>query len=140
MKALVVDDSRAMRAILKKILVGMNVEVTEAEHGVAALAILESQKSEGEIFDFALFDWNMPEMDGLELVKRVRANERLGSMQIMMVTTETEMKFVERALEAGANEYLMKPFDQSAVREKLALLGIGEVSDVGAIGDESQAT
>lgn len=122
MKALVVDDSRAMRAILKKILAAMDVAVEEAEHGVAALAILEQQVD----FDFALFDWNMPEMDGLELLKRVRADDRLSAMQIMMVTTETEMRFVERALEAGANEYLMKPFDSSAVREKLALLGIGE--------------
>ena len=122
MKALVIDDSRAMRAILRKILRGIGVDVTEAEHGRAALDVL----SGAEPFDFALVDWNMPEMDGLELVKAIRADRRFDPMRIMMVTTETELGQVERALDAGASEYLMKPFDAAAVLEKLAILGLQE--------------
>jgi two-component system chemotaxis response regulator CheY len=120
MKALVVDDSRAMRAILRKILRNVCSEVKEAEHGRSALDVLAG---DGAI-QLALVDWNMPVMDGLELVKAIRADKRLDSMRIMMVTTETELSQVARALEAGANEYLMKPFDEAAVVEKLTLLGL----------------
>ncbi|MBX3196556.1 MAG: response regulator [Labilithrix sp.] len=122
MKALVIDDSRAMRAILRKILRGIGVDVTEAEHGRAALEVLAGAAS----FDLALVDWNMPEMDGLQVVKAIRANHRLDEMRVMMVTTETEMGQVLRAIEAGASEYLMKPFNEAAVVEKLAILGLLE--------------
>src|SRR5262245_55571146 len=117
MKALVVDDSRAMRAILRKTLRGIGIDVTEAEHGHAALGVLQ-----GASFDLALVDWNMPGMDGLELVAAIRADQRHDGMRIMMVTTETELAQVVRALDAGASEYLMKPFNEAAVVEKLALL------------------
>lgn len=122
MKALVVDDSRAIRVILGKMLKGIGFEVSEAEDGNAALGVIEKEKA----FDLALVDWNMPGMDGLQLVQAMRSKQELDGTRIMMVTTENEMERIVRALEAGANEYLMKPFTNSALMEKLAILGLAE--------------
>jgi two-component system chemotaxis response regulator CheY len=72
-----------------------------------------------------LLDWNMPVMDGLEMLKRLRA-EGFTEMKVMMVTTEAENEFIISALDAGADEYLMKPFDDEALQEKLAMLGLVE--------------
>lgn len=119
MKALIVDDSRAIRLLMGKNLRGLGFEVAEAEHGKAALTVLAASGP----FDVAFFDWNMPEMDGFELLQNVRAESRYAAMRIMMVTTETEVSQVTRALEAGANEYLMKPFTPEALVDKLRLLG-----------------
>lgn len=121
MKALIVDDSKATRLILKKILkeVGFE-ECVEAAHGREALERLATGTP-----DLALVDWNMPEMDGYELLCAIRARRELDKMPIMMVTTETEVEQVTRALSAGANEYVMKPFSSDIIRDKLALLGIG---------------
>lgn len=119
MKALIVDDSRAIRLIMGKSLKGLGFDVAEAENGKVALDVLASSGP----FDVAFFDWNMPEMDGFELLQNVRANARYGAMLVMMVTTETEIAQVTRALEAGANEYLMKPFTPDALADKLRLLG-----------------
>lgn len=124
MKALVVDDSRAIRVILGKMLRSCGFEVSEAEDGLEAQRILAADRS----FDIALVDWNMPGMDGLQLVQSVRSEPALNGMQIMMVTTENDMDRVVRALEAGANEYLMKPFTSTALMEKLALLGLAEAA------------
>ena len=74
--------------------------------------------------DLALVDWNMPEMNGLEFVRSVRANSRFDHVPLMMVTTETDMERVSSALEAGANEYVMKPFTKDVILEKLQLLGM----------------
>ena len=120
MRALVVDDSKAMRMILAKFLREIGVEVTEAGDGVEALARL----NEGERVDVMLVDWNMPRMNGYELVCAVRANVLLAEVRIMMITTEISMENVEKALAAGANEYLMKPFTQEILREKLSMLGL----------------
>jgi two-component system chemotaxis response regulator CheY len=76
-------------------------------------------------FDLALVDWNMPVMNGLEMLKQLRA-ERHGGIKVMMVTTEAENDFILRALDAGADEYLMKPFDDEALTEKLVILGLAE--------------
>ncbi len=121
MRAIVVDDSRAIRVILGKMLRQVGFEVSEAEDGNSAVATLGVEAP----FDLALVDWNMPGMDGLQLVQVIRADHRHDAMRIMMVTTENEIERVMRALEAGANEYLMKPFTADAVTEKLALLGLG---------------
>jgi two-component system chemotaxis response regulator CheY len=121
-KAIVVDDSRAMRTILKRALVQAGFEVIEAGDGRQALTELESS---GPV-DLALVDWNMPVMTGYELVCEVRAKSQLDRMAIMMVTTETETSQIQRALDAGANEYLMKPFTAEALGEKLMLLGLSE--------------
>ena len=120
MKALVIDDSKAMRSILKNLLTGVGFEVTQAGHGRQAL---EGLKRVGK-FDIALVDWNMPEMDGLEFVEAVRADPTYNDMPLMMVTTETEMSRVVRALDAGANEYLMKPFTRELLLDKLDMLGL----------------
>jgi two-component system chemotaxis response regulator CheY len=120
MRALVIDDSRTMRRIVSRVLVGFGYEVTEAGDGQEALDALAS----GPLPDLACIDWNMPVMDGLTFVTRVRAEERLRGISLMMVTTESEYGQIVRALAAGAHEYLMKPFTPDALEEKLALLGL----------------
>ena len=120
MKALVVDDSRSMRSIIGKQLRELGIEVAEAASGLEALDALRLQSP----FDLMLVDWNMPHMDGFELLRKVRADQAHEDLPIMMVTTESEMSQVAIALEGGANEYLMKPFDRQALLEKLLLLGI----------------
>ena len=121
MRVLVVDDSRAMRAILGKILKEIGFVVSEAGHGREALEYLKHNDQ----IDLMLVDWNMPEMDGLELVRAVRADPAYNDIHLVMVTTESGMGEMVSALEAGANEYVMKPFTKEMILEKLALLGIG---------------
>ena len=120
MKALVVDDSRAMRMMLSQILKGCGFEIGEAQHGKEALAHLSANADTA----LALIDWNMPEMNGLELVRAVRANAAWSGIKLVMVTTETEMGHLEQALGAGANEYIMKPFTRDVLIEKLRLIGV----------------
>jgi two-component system, chemotaxis family, chemotaxis protein CheY len=121
MRALVIDDSKTTRMIIGRILREIGFEVVEAGNGQEALTKLETLGSA----DLALVDWNMPEMTGLEFVKAVRADASYAGMKMMMVTTESEAEQVSVALEAGANEYAMKPFTKEVIQEKLALLGIG---------------
>ncbi len=120
MRALVVDDSRAMRKIIAGALRKLGYETVEAGDGAEALQVLQA----GPLPDLATIDWNMPVMDGLTLVTQVRANREFRSMTMMMVTTEAEHGQIVRALAAGAHEYLIKPFTQDALEEKLALLGL----------------
>jgi two-component system chemotaxis response regulator CheY len=120
MKALVVDDSKAIRSIIGKHLKGLGFEVVEAESGVEALVQLKKMGGA----DIALLDWNMPQMDGFEFLRRVRSDADFSELRVMMVTTESEMSQVAKALEAGASEYLMKPFTKEALLEKLVLLGL----------------
>lgn len=120
MHALVVDDSRAMRSLLRSILGSLGIDVAEAADGRAAIDVVEA----GPLPDVALVDWHMPVMDGLELVTELRRRKEWRTMAIMMVTTESEHENMVRALLAGANEYLIKPFSPDAVLEKLSLLGL----------------
>jgi two-component system chemotaxis response regulator CheY len=120
MKVLVVDDSRAIRGIISKHLVALGFEVLEASGGVEALTQLKHLDPD----DLVLLDWNMPEMDGFDVLRRIRTEREYDELRVMMVTTESEMNQVARALDAGANEYLMKPFNREALVEKLVLLGI----------------
>ena len=120
MLALVVDDSRAMRMILRRIMAEQVYEVVEAADGQEALDVLEG----GARPDVALIDWNMPNVDGLELVTRIRKNSEWRSITLMMVTTESEYDQIVRALAAGAHEYVIKPFTPEAIVEKLQLLGL----------------
>jgi two-component system, chemotaxis family, chemotaxis protein CheY len=120
MKALVVDDSRSMRAILSKQLRELGFQVVEAGSGPEALRALNQ---EGPIH-LVLLDWNMPDMDGREVLTLIRSEAAYQDVRVMMVTTESEMSQVSVALEAGANEYLMKPFDRDSLLEKLILLGL----------------
>lgn len=120
MRALVIDDSAAVRTILKRILADCGFEVVEATHGREAL---ERLRQVGKA-DIALVDWNMPEMNGYDFIRAVRADHSHDGMRLMMVTTETEIAQVAKALEAGANEYVMKPFTKDMILEKLSLMGI----------------
>jgi two-component system, chemotaxis family, chemotaxis protein CheY len=120
MKAIVVDDSRVARTILKKALTQEGFEVIEAGDGRQALDALATCGP----LDLALVDWNMPVMTGYELVCEVRARPELDRMAIMMVSTETEASQVQKALDAGANEYVMKPFTGEMLREKIIMLGL----------------
>jgi len=121
MRVLVVDDSRAIRTILGRMMREMGFEVTEAGNGLEALSQLEQNTDVG----LALVDWNMPEMNGFDFVKEVRGRSQHNDVRLMMITTETEMEQVIKALEAGANEYVMKPFTAEVIAEKLEIMGIG---------------
>jgi two-component system chemotaxis response regulator CheY len=121
MRALIVDDSRFVRGYLRGLLEEKGIECEEAADGRAGMDRLNA----GLPFDLALVDWNMPVMNGLEMLKQLRA-ERHGGIKVMMVTTEAENDFILRALDAGADEYLMKPFDDEALTEKLVILGLAE--------------
>ena len=119
--ALVVDDSKTIRIILGRILKELGYEVCEAGNGKEALKVMETEKA---AVNLVLADWNMPEMNGLELLKQLRQDPDFASLKVIMVTTETEIDHMVSALEAGANEYVMKPFTKEILREKLELVGI----------------
>ena len=121
-RALVVDDSRTIRSILGKKLVHLGFKVSEAENGQVALDVLQATPQ----ISLALVDWNMPVMNGLEFVKAVRANADYNELTIVMVTTETETSQMVAALESGANDYIMKPFTDEIIAERLMMLGIQE--------------
>ena len=120
MRALVIDDSRAIRVILGQILKALKFEVHNAGHGLEAL---EKLKETGPV-DLVLVDWNMPEMNGYEFVCAVRKDDQYNGMRLMMVTTGTERAQVGKALEAGADEYVMKPFTKEMIVEKLTIMGL----------------
>jgi two-component system, chemotaxis family, chemotaxis protein CheY len=122
MRAVVADDSKAMRLFLGRILKEFGFdEVIEAANGQEALQRLTT---ESIVPDVALVDWNMPEMNGYDFVCAVRADRSFDEMRLMMVTTETEMEQVAKALEAGVDEYVMKPFTKEVIMAKLAYLGL----------------
>jgi two-component system chemotaxis response regulator CheY len=120
MRTLVIEDSRAMRSILADILGDVGFEVTLTADAEEALEVLEDE----DYFELALVDWNLPGLSGLDLVKAMRERPAFKDTRLMMVTTETEIERVQEALQAGADEYIMKPFDKEMLLEKLALLGI----------------
>jgi two-component system chemotaxis response regulator CheY len=120
MRALVVDDSRAVRLIVGKTLRELGIDVVEASNGREAL----ERMAEHSDVELVLVDWNMPEMNGLDYIKAVRAQRDYDGVRIMMVTSEAEQEQVVRALDAGANEYLMKPFSKEVLIAKLSLLDI----------------
>jgi two-component system chemotaxis response regulator CheY len=120
MHALVVDDSKWTRTLLGSFLKDIGFEISYAGHGREALDHLKQNAT----VNLMLVDWNMPVMNGLELVKAVRANDLFREIRILMVTSETSLATVAQALAAGANEYVMKPFTRETLLEKLALMGI----------------
>ncbi len=120
MRALIIDDSRTMRMIIGKIVREIGFETTEAGDGQEALKRL----AETGTPDLMLVDWNMPGMNGYEFVVAARANPQHSSSRIVMVTTESELSQIAKALDAGANEYVMKPFTKEVLQEKLAILGV----------------
>jgi len=115
MKILIVDDFSTMRRIIKNLLrdLGFN-DTTEADDGQTALPLLKTGK-----FDFLVTDWNMPGMDGLTLLKTVRADENLSSLPVLMVTAEAKREQIVEAAQAGVNGYVVKPFTAVTLKEKI---------------------
>ncbi len=121
MRALIVDDSRAIRAIIARTLKELGVaETVEAANGKDALAAMAAKGP----FQLAMVDWNMPVMNGYEFLVEARTTVTSEVMKIIMCTTETEVEQVAKALSAGADEYVMKPFTKEAVQSKLEMLGL----------------
>jgi len=120
MKVLVIDDSRAMRAILSKIMSELGFDVVTAADGREGLDRLCEDDGVGLV----LVDWNLPGMNGYEFVKAVRRDPSWDEVRLIMVTTETERENVSRAMDAGADEYVMKPFTEDVLLEKLVFLGL----------------
>jgi two-component system, chemotaxis family, chemotaxis protein CheY len=119
MRALVIDDSSAMRALLRRLLRDFGFEVSEAPDVSSALQALEP----GRLPQLALVDWNLPGGSGIEFVRAVRIDAGRPDIRILMITTEVHPEQVRAALDAGAQEYLMKPFTREALQDKLALMG-----------------
>ena len=114
-KILVVDDFPTMRRIIRNLLKDLGFEnVDEAEDGVMAFDKLQASS-----FDLVVSDWNMPNMDGLELLKKIRADDTLSSMPVLMVTAEAKKENIIAAAQAGASGYVVKPFTAATLEEKL---------------------
>jgi two-component system chemotaxis response regulator CheY len=124
-QTLVIDDSRIIRTILGRMMRELGFEVTEAGNGREALARLQQMGAP----ELMLVDWNMPEMNGLEFIRAVRADARYDGTRVMMITTENDVSRVTLALEAGADEYVMKPFTHEVILAKLLLLGLLPVAN-----------
>ena len=120
-KALIVDDSKAVRMILSKTLKEIGYEVCEAANGREALEIIAVEKTAVAL---VLLDWNMPELNGFEMLKQLRNDPELSSLAVIMVTSETDLDQMSAALVAGANEYVMKPFTKDILVQKLQLVGV----------------
>lgn len=115
MKILLIDDFSTMRRIIKNLLkdIGYTI-VDEAEDGAVAL-----KKLQEEPFDFVISDWNMPNMTGIELLKAVRADDKLKDIPFLMVTAEAKPENVTEALSAGVSNYIVKPFTSAILKEKI---------------------
>ena len=116
---LVVDDSSVVRKIARRILEDLDFEVVEAEDGEKALETCRRQ-----LPDAVLLDWNMPVMDGYEFLGHLRRMPGGDQPKVVFCTTENDVAHIARALHAGANEYIMKPFTPEVIKEKLNLLGL----------------
>ena len=112
---LVVDDFSTMRRIIKNLLHDLGyASVTEADDGTTALTLLKAGN-----FDFLITDWNMPGMAGLELLKQVRADARLGKLPVLMLTAEAKREQIVEAVQAGVSGYVIKPFTGATLKEKI---------------------
>lgn len=115
---LVVDDSKVVRMVARKILEGLDFEITEAEDGQKAIEVCQRQMPTA-----ILLDWNMPVKSGIEFLKELRAME--GNQPIVVFcTTENDMAHIQEAIQAGANEYIMKPFDSEIIESKFSQVGL----------------
>jgi two-component system, chemotaxis family, chemotaxis protein CheY len=115
MKILIVDDFSTMRRIIKNLLRDLGFSNTqEADDGATALPMLKA----GD-FDFLVTDWNMPGMTGIELLKQVRADEKLASLPVLMVTAEAKRDQIIEAAQAGVSGYVVKPFTAQVLKEKI---------------------
>ncbi len=116
---LVVDDSKVIRRVARRILEEMNFEIREAADGRDAL-----ESCTTDMPDVVLLDWNMPVMDGLEFLRRVRALPDVRQPVVVFCTTENDMSHIRQAMEAGADEYIMKPFDREIIEAKFSQVGL----------------
>jgi two-component system, chemotaxis family, chemotaxis protein CheY len=116
---LVVDDSSVIRKVARRILEGLDFQIVEAEDGEQALARCRDQ-----LPDAVLLDWNMPKMDGYEFLKQLRRLPGGDAPRVVFCTTENDVAHIARALHAGANEYIMKPFDKEIVEAKFQEVGL----------------
>jgi two-component system chemotaxis response regulator CheY len=116
---LIVDDSKVVRMVARKILEGLNFAISEAENGQLALDACQRQMP-----DVVLLDWNMPVLDGLGFLKALRAREGGNQPVVVFCTTENELSRIQEAIVAGANEYIMKPFDRDIIETKFAQVGL----------------
>jgi two-component system chemotaxis response regulator CheY len=116
---LVVDDSSVIRKVARRILEGMHFEITEAEDGADALG-----KCAEKLPDAVLLDWNMPNMDGLQFLRTLRKMPGGDRPKVVFCTTENDVGHIARALHAGADEYIMKPFDKEIVEAKFQQVGL----------------
>lgn len=115
MKILIVDDFATMRKVIRNLLKQVGYEnITEAENGAAAIRVLKSQK-----IDFIISDWNMPVMNGLDLLKFVRADAEVGKTPFLMVTAEALKENIIMAVKAGVSNYIVKPFSAEVLNEKI---------------------
>jgi two-component system, chemotaxis family, chemotaxis protein CheY len=120
MRALVIDDSRTVRIIIGQTLRELGMEVLEAANGSEAL----DQIKENPDVELMLVDWNMPKMNGIDFIRAVRSQPAFDSARILMVTSEAQSDHVTEAIQAGANEYLMKPFSKEVLVAKLNMLDV----------------
>ena len=118
---LIVDDSRVIRRMAADILKSLGLRTAEAENGLKAVEFCRDS-----VPDMVLLDWNMPEMDGISCLRALRAMNLEPRPFVVMCTTESGMPKICEALEAGADEYIMKPYDQGVLLDKLAQLGLVE--------------
>lgn len=117
---LVVDDFQTMRRILATLLREMGyTKVLEAENGKKALQCLHAELAGATPVDFVIADWNMPEMDGMELLQAIRQDVRLASLPVLMVTAEAKRENIISAAHAGADGYIVKPFNATTLQQKL---------------------
>ena len=116
---LVVDDSSVIRKVARRILEGLDFQISEAENGEEAI-----EACRGWIPDAILLDWNMPKMDGYEFLRALRRLPGGDKPKVVFCTTENDVAHIARALHAGANEYIMKPFDKEIVEAKFQEVGL----------------
>jgi two-component system, chemotaxis family, chemotaxis protein CheY len=116
---LIVDDSSVIRKVARRILEGLDFQISEAENGEEAIDSCRQQ-----IPDAVLLDWNMPKMDGYEFLRALRRLPAGDKPKVVFCTTENDVAHIARALHAGANEYIMKPFDKDIVEAKFQEVGL----------------
>jgi two-component system chemotaxis response regulator CheY len=119
MKCLVVDDSRVVRKVARRIVEEIGFQCEEAEDGQKAYEFCQ-----GEMPDAILLDWNMPVMSGIEFLEKLREMEDGTKPKVVFCTTENDMTYIQRAIQAGANEYIMKPFDSEIIESKFSQIGL----------------
>ena len=116
---LIVDDSKVIRKVARHILETLDFAVDEAEDGRQAL-----DRVEASLPDVILLDWNMPVMSGMEFLRALRQNEYTAQPQVVFCTTENDIAHIRAAIAAGADEYVMKPFDRDTLHSKLQIVGV----------------